>query len=541
MATGAGGLRAVMAALIALAAAAAAAAPAAAADEPTLSVQVAASQYGQAMPSGFLGVSFEYKAAHLYTGRDPGHVNPVLVALLKAMTPGQVPVVRIGGDSSDQTWWPMRHVIPPGGVSYRLTKGWLRTTKAFASALGGKLILGINLAAGRPALAAAESRALLQGIGIARILALEIGNEPDLYHVFPWYRDRRDRVVFSRSAQWNFAAFTNDFARWRAAMPTAPLAGPTFSYTSWMAGLDGFLASQRRLAVVTFHRYPLQACQTDPTSATYASIPNLLADASSAGLAQSVAPYTQVAHAHGLPFRLDELGSASCSGKKGVSDTFASALWVLDTLFNMAAVGVDGVNFHALPGAAYEPFTFTQHGSNWSAFVHPLYYGALMFSQAFPPGAQLLSVTAPDGPVKAWATQAPDGHTRVVLVNKSPDTPVNVQLTLPGDATAPLSSETLNAPSLSATSGVTFAGQTFGSTTTTGTLPGTPTATPIPSNLGTYTVRLAGGECGDADPVVYTPVLCSSRCSSRASFPESPGTASSSSRDAARIASGDPK
>ena len=125
---------------------------------------------------------------------------------------------------------------------------------------------------------------------------------------------------------------------------------------------------------------------TDPTSPFYASIPNLLADASSAGLAQQVAPYTQVAHAHGLPFRLDELNSASCSGKTGVSDTFASALWVLDTLFDMAAVGVDGVNFHALPGAAYEPFTFTQRGATWSAFVHPLYYGALAFSQAFPAG-----------------------------------------------------------------------------------------------------------------------------------------------------------
>ena len=468
----------------------AAAAPSAAADVPTESVQVSASPYGQAMPSSFLGVSFEYKATHLYTGRDPGNINPVLVSLLKGLAPRQAPVVRIGGDSSDQTWWPLRHVIPPGGVSYRLTKGWLRTTKAFAKALGGKLILGINLADGRPALAAAEARALLQGVGIARILALEIGNEPDLYHVFPWYRDRRDRVVFSRPANWNLAAFTKDFARWRGAMPSAPLAGPAFSSVNWMPGLDRFLASQRRLSVVTFHRYPLRACVADTTSPFYASIPNLLADASSAGIAQQVAPYTQVAHAHGLPFRLDELNSASCSGKTGVSDTFASALWVLDTLFDMAAVGVDGVNFHALPGAAYEPFTFSQRGATWSAFVHPLYYGALAFSQAFPPGAHLLNVTAPAGAVKVWATQAADGHTRVVLINKSADTPMSVELTLPGDATAPLSSEALSAPSLSATGGVTLGGQTFGSETTTGTLPGTPTVTPVTPNLGTYTVSL---------------------------------------------------
>ncbi len=468
----------------------AAAAPSAAADVPTESVQVSATPYGQAMPSSFLGVSFEYKATHLYTGRDPGAVNPVLVSLLKGLAPGQAPVVRIGGDSSDQTWWPMRGVIPPGGITYRLTKGWLRTTKAFASALGGKLILGVNLAAGRPAFAAAEARAFLQGIGSSRIQALEIGNEADVYNVFVWYRDRRGRVVFSRPASYNLLAFTKDFSRWRAAMPPVPLAGPAFSSVSWMGGLDGFLSAQRRLAVVTFHRYPLRACLKDTTSPAYASIPNLLDDASSSGLAQQVAPYTLVAHAHRLPFRLDELNSAACSGKKGVSDTFASSLWVLDTLFNMAAAGVDGVNFHALPGAAYEPFTFTQRGSSWSAFVHPLYYGALAFSQAFPPGARLLGVTAPAGSVKAWATQAADGHTRVVLINKSADTPVNVQLTLPGDATAPLSSEALTAPSLSATGGVTLGGQTFGNKTTTGTLPGTPTFTPVAPNLGTYTVSL---------------------------------------------------
>ena len=80
------------------------------------------------------------------------------------------------------------------------------------------------------------------------------------------------------------------------------------------------------------------------------------------------------------------MNSASCSGKQGVSDTFASALWVLDTLFNLAAVGVDGVNVHSLPGAAYELFTFQHTSSGWQAFVHPEYYGMLMFAQAFPPG-----------------------------------------------------------------------------------------------------------------------------------------------------------
>ena len=72
---------------------------------------------------------------------------------------------------------------------------------------------------------------------------------------------------------------------------------------------------------------------------------------------------------------------------------------MLDTLFNLASVGVDGVNVHSLPGAAYELFTFSRRTSTgWQAFVHPDYYGMLMFAQAFPAGAQLLPVDAPGRP-----------------------------------------------------------------------------------------------------------------------------------------------
>src|SRR5256885_1293228 len=60
------------------------------ADPPILSVQVGADPVGRAMPPGFLGLSFEYKATHVYTGRNPDAVNPVLVVSRRART-GRVP------------------------------------------------------------------------------------------------------------------------------------------------------------------------------------------------------------------------------------------------------------------------------------------------------------------------------------------------------------------------------------------------------------------------------------------------------------------
>jgi hypothetical protein len=459
------------------------------ADTPVISASVQSTPIGRAMKPGFVGVSLETKALHIYTGRDPRVVNPILVQLLAELAPGGSPVVRIGGDSTDSTWWPIRGVIPPGGITYSLTKGWLRTTRALAADLKAKLILGVNLASGRPSFAAAESRAMVQTIGRRYIQALEIGNEPDLYGVFAWYRDRRRRVVFARPRNYSLGAFIKDYSHWRTVMPTIPLVGPSFARAAWMSGLGRFLnAEHKSLRIVTLHRYPLRGCVSDPSSPSYASIPNLLADSSAAGLASGMTSYARQAHARGLSFRVDEMNSASCTGSFGVSDTFASALWILDTLFNFASVGVDGVNIHSLPGAAYELFTFSHRAGGWRAFVHPEYYGMLTFAQAFPPGARLLPVNIASGPVKAWATTARDGHTRVVLINKSLQTDVSVQLQL-SSSSGPVAVERLMAPSASATSGVTLGGQGFGTSSTSGQL-AAPDDEQVSPRSGTYSIGL---------------------------------------------------
>ncbi|MGH2877449.1 MAG: glycosyl hydrolase family 79 C-terminal domain-containing protein, partial [Solirubrobacteraceae bacterium] len=446
-------------------------APAAHAD--VISAAVGTTPTGRPMPSGFVGVSFEYRALHQYTGRNPLAVDPVLLGLLSGLAPAQSPVIRIGGDSTDGSWWPIPGMIPQGGIYYPITKGWLRTTRALADDLHAKLILGINLASGRPAIAAAEGRAFMEGIGARRIEALEIGNEPDLYGVFPWYRDHRGHLFRARPRRYGISGYTEQFSQWARVLPRLPLAGPAVSGPHWMRGLGRFIAKERRrLRIVTYHRYPLRACVTDPSDPSFPTIPNLLADRSSAGLAAPLARYAALAHRHGLQFRLAEMNSASCEGAKGVSDTFASALWALDTMFNLAAVGVDGVNVHMLPGSAYELFTVSHDSEgNWQAFVHPEYYGLKLFAQAFPPGAQLLPVTGVGGagsPTKVWATLGLDGSERITLINQDPVNEHDISLQIP-NATATGALQTLQAPSLAATSGVTLGGQTFGDETTTGT------------------------------------------------------------------------
>ncbi len=471
--------------------------PTSAGAQSPIAATVGSTPVGQPLPPGFVGVSLEYSALHLYTGRDPHAVNPVLVNLIAGLAAGDPPVIRIGGNSADATWWPMRGVIPPGGVSYALTPGWLRTTRALAAALGARMIMDVNLAAGRPALAAAEARAILRGIGRQYIQAFEVGNEPDLYNQFPWYRDRRRRVVHARSPGYDLGHFISDFSRWRAALPAVPLAGPAVAQLTWLAGLKQLITAEPTLSIVTMHRYPLRAGVQDPTSPLYPSVANLLSDQASGVVAQTVAPYVAAAHAAGLPLRLDEMNSASHSGQAGLSNTFASALWVLDTLFNMASVGVDGINVHSLPHARYELFSFAHRRHRpWSAFVHPEYYGMLMFAEAFPSGAQLLPITTPAGPVKVWATTAPGpiasavtSVTRVLLINKDVASPRQVTLQVPGAGSTPASLEWLLAPRVTATSGVTLGSRGFGAATTTGTLAPAQTQA-ISASGGAYSITL---------------------------------------------------
>jgi hypothetical protein len=451
----------------------------------TLTVKVGVKPDGGAMPGGFLGASFEYPALRFYAGGNPRRLDPVPIALLRGLTAGRRPVLRVGGNSTDQTWWRGPHQRRPAGSDYRLTPAWMATARSFASRLRARLILGINLASGRPGVAATEGRALVRGIGRGLIQELEIGNEPDLYGESPGSQSSRHGA-----RAYDLSEYAQDFIRYSRVLPRMQLAGPALSGPTWLDDLGSFAAGAPRLGLLTYHRYPLTACIRTPSEPSFPSISHLLADSSSEGLADGVVPVVQVAREHHLNVRLTELNSASCEGRAGVSNSFASALWGLDTLFNLKAAGVHGVNFHMLPGSHYELFTVSRtRRGRWQAFVHPLYYGALMFARAFPPGATELPVDVPDTAVKAYATQDAQGVIRVTLINKDLEHAQTVDIDL-SDRRGTGALQRLSAPSVGARSGVSLAGQSFGAENTTGRLTGRLRTTPVAPVGGAYRVQL---------------------------------------------------
>jgi hypothetical protein len=449
--------------------------------EPRLQYSISnrsATRFGSAKPvapiaPSFVGASMDYCSITDYTG---ARTDPVLAALLLALAP-QRPVIRIGGNGPDTLCpvGPRPITVAPDAIA------------ALARSTNARLILGIDLEAHSGTRAAAEVQALVHAIDPNRrhgyIQAFEIGNEPDLY---PQYGP----FVAPAQVQPYFESYLQDFIAWAqlirtvAQDPGVGIAGPSLGRLGvpWITGSNAgnfgaFLTGPARAAPITFHTYPLLGTDRCPDS-TCPTVPNLLRDRFSHGLAEQLVPFARPL-GPGQTLRVDEMNSVSGGGAADVSNTFASALWALDTLFEYASAGAGGVNFHTFPAAQYALYSGPGQGG-WR--VYPEYYGLLAFEYVAPAGAQLLSIV-PDGQarsltaVKLWAAREPDGKVRIVAINKDivshlvllhgGGVPLRKTATI-GGLEAPPSLPTALCPTpdaaagLCATGGVTLDGASFG-------------------------------------------------------------------------------
>jgi hypothetical protein len=443
-------------------------------------------------------MAFEYGSVPAWVGSDAAQPNPVLVALIRNLTPTGRPMIRIGGLSTDHSWWPVPGMPQPHGVTYALGPGWAQPVVALARALDARLVLGINLEADSTRLARAEADQFMASIGTRYISALDIGNEPPLYTSMPWYRmkggklipwyEDDGREVFSRGLGWGPRAFVADYERILAALPDVPIVGPDTQRPSWFAAYRRFLSPHSRVRTLVSHGYGLNNCITRPLSAAYPSIRHLLSNYALHDLLGQLMPYIALAHRDRAAFRIDEMGSVTCNGRWGVSNTMASALWTAAALFSVARDGVDGVNLHSYPGLPNALFDLRDASGQWTAAVHPAYYGALLFARGAPAGSRLLRVTW-RGPAQlhAWATAGPGRVRHVVMVNESLTDGASIIVSGLRGGSAQV--QRLSAPSASATKGITLGGRTFGIFTATGRL-----APPVPSAVaarhGAYRVRV---------------------------------------------------
>jgi hypothetical protein len=449
-------------------------------------VEVSGSSSARPLPNGFLGLAIEFRGLEEYVGSDPSSLDPVFLQLVRNLSPGQSPVVRIGGDSTDWSWWPVPNWGTPRWVRYSLDPRWAAVARALAASLGARLIIGINFEADSQKVAATEADSILAAVGTRSLDGLELGNEPELYGAFSWYRTPSGQHVPGRPRSYDFHSYLPDYSHIVAALPNVALAGPGSGSAHFLANLNAYLSSEHRVKLVTIHAYPLEHCtpRQNPT------IARLLAPATSATMNAEAEAFAVIAHRHGLPLRIDEMNSVSCGGYARVTEAFAPALWALGELFQLDRLGIDGVSFDTIPHSTQHLILTRQEGSTWSASVQPEYYGLLAFADAAPAGSRMLAVSAPssDG-VQVYATVSPSRVVHVVVINSS-GTAHSVDLRI-GRVAGAASLALLRAPSLRAFSGVTLGGQSIDPAT--GVLSGASAARTVTPVGGVYRVAVPAG------------------------------------------------
>jgi hypothetical protein len=487
-------LTAALFALLGCAAAVASAAPAA-----PVWVGVDRAPLTTPLPTGFLGVALEVSTIPQWVGdaTTPAQVNPVLVQLLRNLNPVGSPSIRIGGQSTDRSWWPVPNLNDPAGVTYAIGTSWAKAALLLAERLDAQYIMSVNLEADSTRVTQYEAYQLLDVIGTKYIKDFEIGNEPDLYTHTPWYRVQKGKRVpwyvrigtpyYARPANFDEADFLAEWQQSLAVLPPGvPVAGPDTASAQWIGPFSALMGHTNRIGMLDSHAYALFNCVTDPSNPKYPSIPHLLAQSAATRIVRGATEFAPTAEHAGIPFRIDEMGSVSCDGHAGVSDTFASALWATDALFEAVRAGVSGVNLHSFPDSSNGLFDLADTASGWVADVHPIYYGALMFAQADPEGARMLTIASGSpSTLRIWATIGQDHRVRVLLINAGPHRVVTIHAPT-GFGRRDGSVERLLAPSVGASTGETIGGQTLAGTTS-GDVPAPTVQTARPRSTG-YTI-----------------------------------------------------
>jgi hypothetical protein len=304
-------------------------------------------------------------------------------------------------------------------------------------ALGWRLTYGLNLATGAPEEAAAEAAYVARAVG-PLLLAFQIGNEPDGFGLWSGVR----------SKTYDLSAFLDEWRRFhaaiRAAVPGARFAGPDVAAeTEWVAPFADVAATD--LVMLTRHYYA-----DGPASNPAVTLGKLMRSAGQ--IAPVLTEMAAIGTAHQLPWRIAETNSVYAGGRPGVSDTLGAALWGAELMFQIAAVGGAGVNFHAGEDKIYTPIS---HGRGGGLMARPLYYGMLMFAQA---SGDLMPARLDSGgaALAAYAVRAADGTLRLIVINKDARA-ISARIE-PGRRFAKGEVSRLTAPALDATVGVRFGG-----------------------------------------------------------------------------------
>jgi uncharacterized protein (TIGR03437 family) len=381
----------------------------------------------------FAGLSYE-KSEMANSFFSPQNANAI--GLFKLIGPS---LLRIGGNSVDKTSWTPNGKGPTSG---QVAPSDIDALAGFLQATGWQVLYGTNLAQSTPALAAAEIAYAVESLG-SYLYGIEVGNEVDLYHSNGYF-----------PSTWGFSDYLTLWQSFVTAIrqlsPNVPITGPVAAsnvsgYVAPFAKVEG-----RNVILLSDHYY-----RGNGQLAT--STVNLLVSPD-ANIVKQAALMLAVSQSIDVPYRFAETNSFYNGGAPNVSDSYASALWVIDHLFACASNGAVGINLHG--GGNSTGYTPIADSNGVVAEARPEFYGVTLFTLAGQGMLQQTSISAGSVNATAYAIQVVSGALSIIINNKDQNLYLSVTLKLPQAASSATMIQ-MTGPSLSATTGITIQGSSI--------------------------------------------------------------------------------
>ncbi|KAH8822707.1 hypothetical protein DL96DRAFT_1714151 [Flagelloscypha sp. PMI_526] len=317
------------------------------------------SQYpvSDAVSHHFLSYSFDPAFFYELWGNTT-HPNLFSFKMLKNVEDriGGAPFIRPGGVTQDSSIYnesagtPERTISETGGI-YRTTWGpdFYKSFKNFSPST--KFVIPLNFGNDSLEIALDQAKAAAKYVNAEKILAFELGNEAGNY-----------KATQRNLSTWNTDTYIAEWLNWTTAIDAA-LPNSHRKQPHWWTGSDGITEDEANTVafqttklvqkginngsiVKEFSQHMYQYSSCKPASNEKASLVHLLNHTNITSFVDIMVNKVEAARSVGAEFVVGEFNSVSCSGKVNLTDTFAQALWVLDTTLASATVNVARVHLH---------------------------------------------------------------------------------------------------------------------------------------------------------------------------------------------------
>jgi hypothetical protein len=303
---------------------------------------------------------------------------------------------------------------------------------------------------------AADAGAVTKALG-NNLAAFACGNEPEFF-----YNDGVKPKNYSVGDYLSDAA--NCIEAIHAGAPNAPIEGPdTVTEPTWPAAYAINEAGMIKWFGIHFYPLPCGLNGETPTERSTQLFSQSQVNRETWWFDWAKAD----ADAAGASLWMTEVNTACGGGDPGLSNTFASALWIVDYLLMGAEHGVSGMNVQGGLGdcQGYDRYSPLCEVSTNEYAAEPIYYG-MLFTHLLGTG-QLIPVKVSggtSGDIAAFAVKSSTGGINVMIENFSQHQAV-IKLSTPGAFSSTTSNASvlhLTAPSLLATSGISIQGAQVG-------------------------------------------------------------------------------